>query len=398
MLEAGNFQRSPFQCQFFHHLPTKRWTLESWKKPLLANFQLSSFQRPAGSLFFAMPTQAAYRYTLQPYAGTKSRTMCPACGKPHCYTRYLDTDTGELLPDEYGRCDREANCGHHRNPYHAGPGAASYAQQVQFDAKPNHPAPAAVKRAHRPLAVPAVVSIPYEVFTATLGHYERNTLAQLLRGHFGLGVADELLSRFHIGTSAHWPGACVFWLLDTHGRVRGGQVVLYDATGHTVKEPRRCTTWAHTALAQHYQRRGHPAPPWLAEYVEHGQKSPCLFGLPQLATAPAGQPVALVESAKTAMLATPYFPRYVWLATMGLSYLTPDRMEPLRGRRIVLWPDAGCLKNWQTKADELCRLGYDVGVSDKLENLATDDERHAGIDLADVLLREWPGYPPNWGE
>ena len=135
-------------------------------------------------------------------------------------------------------------------------------------------------------------------------------------------------------------------------------------------------------------------PPWLANYSEHGQKSPCLFGLPQLATAPAGQPVALVESAKTAMLATPYFPRYVWLATMGLSYLTPDRMEPLRGRRIVLWPDAGCLKNWH----ELCRLGYDGGVSDKLENLATDDERRAGIDLADVLLREWPGYPPNWGE
>ena len=344
-----------------------------------------------------MPTLTAHRYTLQPYAGPRSRTTCPACGKPRCFTRYLDTDTGELLPDEYGRCDREANCGYHLNPYHAGPGAASYAQQVRLDTKRNHPAPAAVKRTPRPLAVP-VVSIPPEVFTATLGHYERNALAQLLRGHFGLGVADELLRRFHIGTSAHWPGACVFWLLDTHGRVRGGQVVLYDATGHTVKEPRRCTTWAHTALAQHCQRRGRPAPPWLADYAKHSQKSPCLFGLPQLATAPAGQPVALVESAKTAMMATPYSPRYVWLATMGLSYLTPARMEPLRGRRIVLYPDAGGLDNWRTKADELRDLGYDVKVSDALEKLATDEERRAGLDPADVLLREWPGYPPNWDE
>ena len=139
-------------------------------------------------------------------------------------------------------------------------------------------------------------------------------------------------------------------------------------------------------------------PPWLADYSEHGQKSPCLFGLPQLATAPAEQPVALVESAKTAMLATPYFPRYVWLATMGLSYLTPDRMEPLRGRRIVLYPDAGCLYKWQAKADELRRLGYDVRVSDELEKLATDDERRAGLDLGDVLLKEWPGYPPSWDE
>ena len=59
---------------------------------------------------------------------------------------------------------------------------------------------------------------------------------------------------------------------------------------------------------------------------------------------------------------------------------------------------AGCLDNWQAKADELCRLGYDVQVSDALEKLATDDERRAGLDLADVLLREWPGYPPNWDE
>ena len=83
---------------------------------------------------------------------------------------------------------------------------------------------------------------------------------------------------------------------------------------------------------------------------------------------------------------------------MGLSYLTPDRMEPLRGRRIMLYPDAGCLDKWQAKADELRRLGYDVRVSDELEKLATDDERRAGLDLADVLLKEWPGCPPNWDE
>jgi len=349
-----------------------------------------------------MPTLTAHRYTLQPYAGPKSRIPCPACGKPRCFTRYLDTDTGELLPDEYGRCDREANCGHAFSPYtRPAGGGLSYATAAERNDRQT-PARPALPVNNRNKAVttmpPNVMSIPADVCTATLGRYERNALAQVLRGHFGRGVADELLSRFQVGTSAHWPGACVFWLLDTHGRVRGGQVVLYDATGHTVKEPRRCTTWAHTALAQHYQRRGHPAPPWLADYSQHGQKSPCLFGLPQLATAPATQPVALVESAKTAMLATPYFPRYVWLATMGLSYLTPDRMEPLRGRRIVLYPDAGCLDKWQAKADELRRLGFNVQVSDELEKLATDNERRAGLDLADVLLKEWPGYPPNWDE
>ena len=118
--------------------------------------------------------------------------------------------------------------------------------------------------------------------------------------------------------------------------------------------------------------------------------------LPQLATAPAGQPLALVKSVKTAILATPYFKQYVWLATIGLSYLALERLELLRGRLIVLFPDAGALDKWQPKADELRALGFTVRVSTALENEVTPDERGAGLDLADVLLAEWPGYPLNW--
>jgi hypothetical protein len=98
------------------------------------------------------------------------------------------------------------------------------------------------------------------------------------------------------------------------------------------------------------------------------------------------------------MLAAPYFPRFLWMATMGLSYLTPERLAPLRGRRLVLFPDAGALDKWQARASELRRLGFEVQVSEELERLATEEERAAGLDLADVLLREWPGYPPNWDE
>lgn len=341
-----------------------------------------------------MSSPANHRFILQPYAGPKSRITCPACATSRCFTRYLDTDTGELLPDEYGRCDRETNCGYVLSPYtRPAGGGLSYASAAERgEGPPERPPPTRLRA-----ATPApVVSIPSDVFSASLAHYDRNALAKLLRQHFGLGVADELLRRFQLGTSAHWPGACVFWLIDEQDRVRGGQVVLLDETGHTVKQPRRHTTWAHTALAAASQRRGQAPPTWLADYEAHGQKSPCLFGLPQLAAAPATQPVALVESAKTAMLATPYLPGYVWLATMGLSYLTADRLAPLRGRRLVLFPDAGALDKWQARADELRRQGFDVQVSDGLEKMATEEERAAGLDLADVLLREWPGYPPDW--
>ena len=342
-------------------------------------------------------TTTGYRYQLQRYAGPKSRATCPDCNQPRCFTRYVDTDTGDLLPDEYGRCNRETNCGYQLNPYtRPTNGGLSYAMAMERNELPATYAPL---RPPRPApVVPPVLTIPADVYAASLGHYEANTLAVLLREHFGWGIAAELLQRFHLGTSTHWPGACVFWLTDKQGRVRGGQVVLYDETGHTVKHPHRHTTWAHTALAHAHEQHGRPLPTWLTEYAAHGQKSPCLFGLPQLANAPAGKPVALVESAKTAMLATPYFPEYIWLATMGLSFLTADRLEPLRNRRIVLWPDAGALDKWQRKAAELRGLGFKVQVSDELEKILTPDELKAGKDLADVLLEDWPGYPPSWDD
>ena len=343
-----------------------------------------------------MPTLTTHRYTLQPYAGPKSRTSCPACGQAREFTRYVDTDTGELLPDEYGRCNRETNCGYSLSPYtRPAGGGHSYAWATERGEQlPGAPLP--IRRVSvAPALVPSpVVSIPVDVYRASLGHYERNTFARLLRAHFGVGVADELLNRFHVGTSAYWPGATVFWQVDELGRVRAGKIMLFDETFHRVKKPYPHINSVPKALIAACQRRGQPVPAWLAEYEAHGQTN--LFGLSQLATAPATQPVAVVESEKTAILSTPYSPRYCWLATGGLGYLTADRLAPLKGRRIVLFPDAGALDKWQAKADELRGLGFDIAVVKTMETLAAEDASLAGSDLADVLLREYAGYPPDW--
>jgi hypothetical protein len=302
-------------------------------------------------------------------------------------------ETGELLPAEFGRCNRESNCRHHASPYTPDPGGESYAHRAALN---NAAGAVPCAPATHKLTDPPPVLIPAELYRASLGRYERNNLAYLLRGHFGAGVAAELLARFRVGTSAHWPGACVFWLLDERGQVRGGQVVLFDETGHTVKSPRRRTTWAHTALAYRLREAGQAQPAWLSAYEKQPAKSSCLFGLPQLDTAPTGQPVAIVESAKTAILCTPYLPAFVWLATMGQSYLTAERLAPIKGRRVVLFPDAGSFANWQARAERLRALGFQVEVSEQIERLADEHERAAGLDLADVLLSEWPGYPPSW--
>lgn len=209
-------------------------------------------------------------------------------------------------------------------------------------------------------------TIPREVFTQSLGYYERNQFARLLSRHFGNTVADDLLKRFNIGTSGRWPGACVFWFIDEGQHIRGGQIKLFDETFHTVKyviqggQNRSRTTWVHSSFARQCDALKRPYPAWLSAYLDERnevQKSPCLFGLPQLLSVDAQQPIAIVEAPKTAVICTPYFPDFIWMAVGSLSYLNADRLAPLRGRRIELFPDLSkdgrAFDRWNRVAGEL---------------------------------------------
>jgi len=350
----------------------------------------------------------SYRYQLQAYAGSRrNRYTCPGCGRAHQFTRWLDTQTGEQLPAEFGRCNRVDQCGYSRSPYEVGPAGTSYAS-AQRAADSAEITARSQPRASQPPPPPLCV-IPEPVVQQSLRAYERNGFAHFLQSHFGAGVAADLLQRFEIGTSAHWPGATVFWQRDECGRVRGGQVVLFDTQGHTVKQPRtdgtayRCTTWVHTALAQRCRQQGADQPAWLTRYLDPANrvaKSPSLYGLRQLATAPVGQPIGLVEAPKTAVVCTGYLPDVTWLAVGSLNQLTSERLRPLKAYPLTLYPDASVTghahAHWTAKADGLRQQGFTLRVSAMLEQALHPSQQLAGYDLADVLLDQWPGYPPSW--
>ena len=324
---------------------------------------------------------------------------CPQCGPRHRKTlsRYVDTTTGEPLPESYGRCDRESNCGYDLNPYHKGPSGMSYADEVYQQWKEVNPLPTRMgmttKAPQRPTP-PPIHCLPAEVLTKSLGHYDQNQLARFLSGRFGYEVAAQLLQRFQIGTSSRWPGACVFWLVDEQDRVRGGQIALYDQTGHKVKytdkegNRRVCITSVRAALKWKY--RDVTPPDWLAAFPDDAETWPVVFGLPQLQTTPVDMPIAIVEGPKTAIICSQLLPGFVWLAVGGKSYLKAERLAALRGRKIMLYPDLNAYADWQKRTEALRAEGFDVTVSDVLEQeqVATDEDRENGLDLADFLLRE----------
>ncbi|SHI43611.1 hypothetical protein SAMN02745146_0871 [Hymenobacter daecheongensis DSM 21074] len=347
------------------------------------------------------------RYRLEPYSGSKSRFTCPSCGRPREFSRWVDTQTGNYLPDSYGICNRADSCGYSLSPYQKGERGARgdilEHHHIQAQAIRNCP--------KMPLSYPTktICSIPVEVMEQTLGQYDKNNFALLLQRHFGCGEADSLLQRFEIGTSRHWPGATIFWQRDVEGLVRGGQVVLFDEKGHTAKAVcadgslRRCTTWVHAAYAKACRKHGKLYPSWLVDYLDPAnevKKSPSLYGLPQVLGDSPGRAVAIVEAPKTAILCTAYMPSLSWVAVGSLTYLNAERLRPLKSRRIVLYPDASsngtAYSKWLRQAELLRYSGFQIEVSSLLERRATAEQKAAGIDLADVLLSRWPGYPPSW--
>jgi len=321
-----------------------------------------------------------YRYTLEKYNGPASRYTCPNCGKKKVYSRYIDTQTGKHLPERFGRCNREDNCGYHLKPY-----KDSYANKKAFERR--------FGRSKRIFPVtqrkPSEANyIPSEIRDKSLKGYEANSLVTFLKGLVGEDIAQSLIQRFQIGTSHHWPGATVFWLIDEQDQVRGGQIALFDEDGHTMKaslaggEKKRLTSWVHYALTANYHKRGKPIPEWLEGYSKNASKFPCLFGLPQLKLESATKPIAIVEAPKTAIIATAYLPQYIWLAVGAKTWLNSERLSAIRGRKVVLFPDNGAYQEWSEKAQQLSSLAR-FNVSDLLEQEGVEK----GSDLADYLVK-----------
>ncbi|KAA6327995.1 hypothetical protein EZS27_023070, partial [termite gut metagenome] len=111
----------------------------------------------------------------------------------------------------------------------------------------------------------------------------------------------------------------------------------------------------------------------------------CLFGEHLLRIYP-DKVAALVESEKSALIASGVYPDYVWLATGGKSQLSTDKLKVLRGRTVIMFPDVDGYDTWRLKAKELEAMGYRVIVSDLLEKNASPEDRANKIDVADWLI------------
>ena len=231
----------------------------------------------------------------------------------------------------------------------------------------------------QPEPAAGLCTIPMDLVHKTIRTNPPSDFLKFLRTLFDEDTINRLVQEYNIGVTKS--GDAVFYQIDSQGRCRTGKVMKYDPiTGHRIKDTSVQTpiTWVHSLLKQ----QGVLPQEW--------ELTQCLFGEHLLKKYP-DKDVCLVEAEKTAIICSGFMPQCIWVAVGGKTQIG-DKVEVLAGRRITAFPDIDGYDKWKEKVDE--RPYLNIQVSDYLLKDSTEEDRRAGIDIADVLIR-WYSTPGN---
>ena len=313
-----------------------------------------------------------YKYKLALYKGPQSRLVCPSCGRRE-FVPYVDSETGEILHETCGRCNRESKCGYHltpsqyfqQNPGARPPGEAWNKPPAWFDKRK-----VTIATAPKPQPTGTIDELPKEIVEKTISLKHPSNLVKYLSTIFDPFIVEELVLEYGLGTTKQ--GETIFYEIDRKGRYRGGKIIQYNPeTGHRVKGTDHPVRWAHTD----YLRLGYIPQGWTM--------TQCLFGEHLLDKYP-DKMVCLVEAEKSAIIGSAFAPDCVWVATGGKTQMG-DKLDVLQGRQIVVYPDVDAFDKW---TEAFAKRPYlSAVISTFLEDNCTEEDREAQVDIADLLIR-----------
>lgn len=301
-----------------------------------------------------------YQYQL----AKRGKWVCPECGRK-TFVCYVDTN-GNILDEGVGKCDRADKCAYHYTPrqYFADNEGVSMPRQTrkQYVSKPQP----------RPIYINDKVFIEQHgnVFRESVEatYKERNHLITFLNGVFGEKIVKRMIADYYIGTIDHWNGATVFYQVDGGGHVHRGKIMLYNPENG--KRVHKCNNTVHSIYG-----------------ISDKKPQACLFGEHLLAKYP-DMFVGIVESEKTAIIASGVVNDCIFLACGGCGNLTIAMCEALRGRNVVLFPDNGKLAEWSAKGRILRHLFKTLSIVDIMERPDTLQrwKLNGGDDIGDLIL------------
>lgn len=355
-----------------------------------------------------------FRYSLDK---SSKKNVCPNCNK-NTFVYYVDKANGKYLSTDFGRCDREQNCG-----YHKAPPKGKKAYLINFIQLKS-----ISDKAYKLVDVNGIISIvpnsqileindnncyltEWYLKTSTLNYTSNESkyfnsvnkpllnpitnlkpIAKKEPTYHSLEILDTLYNDaptkdnlteylstiftpdevfkatqnyFLTGANYYWNNATLFWQIDNNEQINACKIMLYNKlTGKRIKEPYNHINWLHNALKK-----------------PDFNLNQCLFGL-HLINTDYQKEIAIVESEKTAIIMSVFLPQYIWLATGSKSNFKLGLLKPIKNRNCIAFPDKGEFNNWNDKAKELQTIGYKIAVSQILEKT----EFKNGFDLVDYYL------------
>jgi len=337
-----------------------------------------------------MPVQTLYKFQLDT---SSKKIVCNGCRK-RTAVRYKNNETNEFFPDIVARCDRENSCGYHYTP-------KQYLTDTGAGYVPTH----YIKE--ESVIEKETDYMPLDYVQMSMKGFEETNFALYLISLFRFEIAQKALLKYFVGRSKNDNGkACIYWRIDKDERVRTGKIMSYNPdTGKRNKEI--YPTWVHTQKNK------------LGEYVFSQPYAYylCFFGEHLLSKYPEAT-VGIVESEKTAIVASIFIPDIIWLATGGNSgckWREYAVYNVLQNRTVILFPDFGffnkktertCFEEWQERANNIReKINCSITVNRLLEDSIPGEERINDYDLADMLIKQCPStglalsdheYPALW--
>lgn len=299
-----------------------------------------------------------YPFSLEKYSGSNSRFPCPRCGTPKSFTRYISNVSGMYLGNDVGKCNRINKCNYHYSPKDFFRDGNTFIEERNLKIK--------AEVVEKPISF-----IDSEQLINSLNNYSDNNFVKYLLKIAPESEVKKTIEKFYIGTSTFWQNSTVFWQIDIEGRIRCGKVILYDEkTGKRVKSPFPHINWYHKILG-----------------INDFNLKQCLFGEHQLIKSPTST-IGLVESEKTAIIASIHLPNLTWLATGGIHNLEPEKCSALKNKKVIMFPDMNAYEIWEKKADKLTTsLNCSIKISDILDKNIPNEIKLSGADIIDFIIK-----------
>jgi hypothetical protein len=323
-----------------------------------------------------------FKYTLT----NNKRSDCPFCGKRGKYSAYINTQTQELAPIEYGMC---SSCQQFKRP-----------PDNYFAGKSTHVDDATIGY--------------YEADTIdinTIYHYNKpssyigNAFIEGLERRFDEQRVKRVVDLYKLGRfqDSYKNSAIIFPYLHTEKHCCTAKLMWFDNDLHRIREgkkqyPRFLHNLQYTDdRGFHYDCNKYGIDDDGNDIIIPFKLKLCLFGHHQIINDKT-KTICLVESEKTAIIMSIVLPEFIWVASGGKTLIQDYKFLFFKGRKCLVFPDLSEDDNvysyWFEKLTNYNRkYGYDFEIVDYYSEFLQNDNEliryckcEGKFDIADYIL------------